>query len=164
LMISPLDRWPNYCPMDQCCKFARKIGVFIQLPYPVDHWTMCGGASCERTKRGKGDSGTLTSPFRRLAVSPVRIFPLLLRPLAEGARRTADLFIIPFEHSDPGVGQEHFDGSSWVAVLEVPECLQKPGLPLVQPRAAGRFAGWRWPLARWREFVGIESRCLPLLR
>jgi hypothetical protein len=30
---------------------------------------------------------------------------LLFRPLAEGARRTVDLYIIPFEHSDPGEGQ-----------------------------------------------------------
>jgi hypothetical protein len=34
--------------------------------------------------------------------------PLLFRSLAEGARRAAELFIIPFEHSAPGIGQGQF--------------------------------------------------------
>ncbi len=37
------------------------------------------------------------------------ILSLLLRPLGEGARRTPDLTIIPFHHTDPWIGQGQFD-------------------------------------------------------
>ncbi len=77
------------------------------------------------------------------------IFPLLFRPLAEGARRTADLYIIPLEHSAPWIGQEHLDGSSWVAGAESskPRKVSKNrGFPSFSPRPPGRgFAGPQVP-------------------
>jgi hypothetical protein len=36
------------------------------------------------------------------------VFPFFIRPLANGARRTTDLFMIQFEQNAPWVGQEHF--------------------------------------------------------
>jgi hypothetical protein len=66
----------------------------------VARWPMCEGVIMR-----KGETGTLNSPFRRLAGFPVRIFPLALPVLAEGARRKVESFIVPCEHTDPGGGQ-----------------------------------------------------------
>ncbi len=55
-----------------------------------------------------------------LSVVPLSIlrgggmFALLFRRLNEGARRTVDLFIIPFEHSGPWMGQGHLGSKAEV--------------------------------------------------
>ncbi len=89
------------------------------MVYPVDRWNECeGGELSVAPLLIRLDNGWI---FHNLLViidllrSALSVVPLsivsggcdfpLATPLTEGARRTADLYIIPFEHSAPGDGQ-----------------------------------------------------------
>jgi hypothetical protein len=104
-------------------------GICINMLYPVDRWNECEGVShragihcstAQALERWMGLSqllgilalASMVFIHRSTAhtVTGGVTCPLLFQPLAEGARRTADLYIISVEHSAPGVGQGQLGG------------------------------------------------------
>jgi hypothetical protein len=112
----PVDRW-NELGGSSCERANRG---FLNLPFRRLAVSPFGNSRCSAAhsvgQRMDFHNILVIMDLGRPALSVVPlsilrggvVFPFLIRPLANGARRTADLFMIQFEQNVPWFCQEHF--------------------------------------------------------